>query len=486
MLFIGIDLGTSSVKLLLTDENGKILGSVSGSYPVNYPFPGWSEQSPEDWYTVTIDCIKKLTADCDRTQIKGLAVAGQMHGLVTLDRSGNVIRPAILWNDGRSEKQTRYLNNVIGRDTLTKYTGNIAFAGFTAPKILWMKENEPELFDKIDKILLPKDYLIYRLTGEFATDPSDASGTLYYDVKNRRWSKEMLDILGIDEKMLPTVHESFREAGKLKAELCGLFGFSDVTVAAGAGDNAAAAVGCGAVGDGTCNLSLGTSGTLFLPSEEFKGDPNNALHAFAHADGGYHLMGCMLSAASCGKWWIEDILNTDDYFAEQELDKQNNVYFLPYLMGERSPHNDAAARGVFFGLSADTSRKDMTTAVYEGVTFGLKDSLMAAQSDNVCPTQTTICGGGAKSAQWRQLCADILGIPVVRPEVEEGPAYGAAILAMVAVGVYPTVKDAAKKLVKFSVPCIPNKDKAEYYNSKYATWKKLYPALKPLFPECVK
>ena len=369
MLYIGIDLGTSAVKLLLMDEKGQIHKIVSKEYPLYFPHSGWSEQNPEDWYEQTIDGMQELLEECDRTKVAGISFGGQMHGLVVLDGEDQVIRPAILWNDGRTVKETDYLNETIGKKNLSRYTANIAFAGFTAPKLLWMKENEPELFAKIKKIMLPKDYLAYRLSGVHSTDYSDASGMLLLDVKNRCWSREMMDISGISRDQLPDLYESYEAVGTLKPELAEALGLSaEVKIAAGAGDNAAAAVGTGTVGDNRCNISLGTSGTIFISSENFGVDAHNALHSFAHADGHYHLMGCMLSAASCNKWWMDEILSTKDYQKEQEGIKklgENKVYFLPYLMGERSPHNDPDARGTFIGMTMDTTRSDMTQAVLE-------------------------------------------------------------------------------------------------------------------------
>ena len=398
MLFIGVDLGTSAVKLLLMDEEGDIKKIVSREYPLFFPHPGWSEQKPEDWFAQSMEGIKELTAECDKSQVAGISFGGQMHGLVALDAEDNVIRPAILWNDGRTGEETDYLNTVIGKDKLSAYTANIAFAGFTAPKILWMKKNEPENFAKIAKIMLPKDYLAYKLSGSFCTDVSDASGMLLMDVKNRCWSKEMLDICGITEEMLPKLYESYEVVGTLKEDIAKELGLpAEVKVIAGAGDNAAAAVGTGTVGDGRCNISLGTSGTIFISSKNFGVDEHNALHSFAHADGYYHLMGCMLSAASCNKWWNEEILKTTDFAAEQAgIQKlgENNVFFLPYLMGERSPHNNPDARAMFIGMSMDTTREDMTQAVLEGVAFGLRDSLEVARSLGIKIERT-------KDLRWR-------------------------------------------------------------------------------------
>ncbi len=319
MYFIGVDLGTSAVKLLLMDEEGKIVNIVSREYPLYFPHPGWSEQKPEDWWEQSKEGIRELVKDVDKSQVAGISFGGQMHGLVILDENDNVIRPAILWNDGRTAEETDYLNQVIGKETLSGYTANIAFAGFTAPKILWMQKHEPDLWKRVKKIMLPKDYLAYRLSGTFCTDYSDASGMLLLDVEHRAWSEQMLEICHVEREQLPKLYESYEVVGTLKPEIAEELGLSpEVKIIAGAGDNAAAAVGTGTVGEGRCNLSLGTSGTLFISSEKFGVDAHNALHSFDHADGGYHLMGCMLSAASCNKWWMDEILKTTEYAREQE------------------------------------------------------------------------------------------------------------------------------------------------------------------------
>lgn len=485
MLYIGIDLGTSAVKLLLMDEKGQIHKIVSKEYPLYFPHSGWSEQNPEDWYEQTIDGMQELLEECDRTKVAGISFGGQMHGLVVLDGEDQVIRPAILWNDGRTVKETDYLNETIGKKNLSRYTANIAFAGFTAPKLLWMKENEPELFAKIKKIMLPKDYLAYRLSGVHSTDYSDASGMLLLDVKNRCWSREMMDISGISRDQLPDLYESYEAVGTLKPELAEALGLSaEVKIAAGAGDNAAAAVGTGNVGDNRCNISLGTSGTIFISSENFGVDAHNALHSFAHADGHYHLMGCMLSAASCNKWWMDEILSTKDYQKEQEGIKklgENKVYFLPYLMGERSPHNDPDARGTFIGMTMDTTRSDMTQAVLEGVAFALRDSFEVARSLGLKIERTKICGGGAKSALWKKIIANVLNVKVDVLENEEGPAYGGAILAAVACGEFASVTEAAEKLVRVVETVEPDSQLTEKYEEKYKKFREIYPACKALF-----
>lgn len=485
MLYIGVDLGTSAVKLLLMDEKGEIRKIVSKEYPLYFPHPGWSEQNPEDWFLKTVEGIKELTAECEKSKVAGISFGGQMHGLVALDGEDRVIRPAILWNDGRTGEETDYLNEVIGKDKLSEHTANIAFAGFTAPKILWMKKHEPENFAKIRKIMLPKDFLAYKLSGVFCTDVSDASGMLLLDVKNRCWSKEMLDICGISERQLPKLYESFQAVGTLRPEIAEELGLSgQVKVIAGAGDNAAAAVGTGTVGDGMCNISLGTSGTVFISSKSFGVDENNALHSFAHADGNYHLMGCMLSAASCNKWWNEDILKTKDFAAEQaQITRlgENNVFYLPYLMGERSPHNNPDARAMFIGMSMDTTRADMTQAVLEGVAFALRDSLEVAKSLGIRIERTKICGGGAKSPLWKKMIANIMNLKVDVIESEEGPALGGAMLAAVGCGEYPDVETIAEKLVKVVDTVEPEEELVAKYEEKYQKFKKIYPAVKELY-----
>lgn len=485
MLYIGIDLGTSAVKLLLMDSDGKIVNIVSREYPLYFPHPGWSEQKPEDWYAQTMDGIKELIKDVDKSQVAGISFGGQMHGLVILDKEDNVIRPAILWNDGRTTEETDYLNNVIGKEKLSGYTANIAFAGFTAPKILWVKNKEPENFAKIAKIMLPKDYIAYKLTGVHCTDVSDASGMLLFDVKNRKWSKEMCDICGISETQLAKCYESYEAVGTVLPQIAAELGIPEsCKVAAGAGDNAAAAVGTGTVGDNMCNISLGTSGTIFISSKKFGVDKFNALHSFAHADGSYHLMGCMLSAASCNKWWMDEIIGTKDYAQEQKaIEKlgENHVYFLPYLMGERSPHNNPNARATFIGMTMDTTRADMTQAVLEGVAFALRDSLEVAKSLGIDLKRTKICGGGAKSPLWKKMIANILNLKVDVIESEEGPAMGGAMLAAVACGEYGSVEEIAAKVVKIVDTVEPDPELVAKYEARYARFKEIYPTCKPLF-----
>lgn len=487
MLYIGVDLGTSAVKLLLMDEKGKIHNIVSKEYPLSFPHPGWSEQNPQDWKEQSLAGIKELIADADKSQIAGISFGGQMHGLVVLDENDEVIRPAILWNDGRTTKETDYLNEVIGKDKLSKYTANIAFAGFTAPKILWLKEQEPENFAKINKIMLPKDYLAYVLSGVHCTDYSDASGMLLLDVEHKCWSKEMLEICNVKEEQLPTLYESYEVVGNVKPEIAEELGIpTSVKVIAGAGDNAAAAVGTGTVGEGRCNISLGTSGTIFISSKKFGVDEHNALHSFDHADGYYHLMGCMLSAASCNKWWMDEILKTKEYAKEQEqICKlgENKVFYLPYLMGERSPHNDPKARATFIGMTMDTTREDMTQAVLEGVAFGLRDSLEVARSLGIQIERTKICGGGAKSPLWKKIVANVMNLKVDVIESEEGPGYGGAILAAVGCKEFASVEEATEKLVKIVDTVEPDAELVAKYEERYQRFRQIYPTLKGLFQE---
>ena len=481
--YIGIDLGTSAVKLLMVDDAGAIVKSTSREYPLYFPHPGWSEQNPEDWWNAVQDGLKELTEGIDAGTIAGIGCGGQMHGLVILDRDDRVIRPAILWNDGRTAQEVDYLNNVIGKEKLSALTANIAFAGFTAPKLLWVKKNEPENFRRIARIMLPKDYINYMLTGVHACDYSDASGMLLLDVEHKRWSDEMLEICGVSESQMPRLFESYEVIGNVTADV-GLP--HTAKVVAGAGDNAAAAVGTGTVGDGACNISLGTSGTVFISSEKFGVDPFNALHAFAHADGRYHLMGCMLSAASCNKWLCDEILKTTDYAGEQKdiTDDRlgnNRVYFLPYLMGERSPINDTNARATFLGMSMDTTRSDMVQAVLEGVAFAIRDSFQVARSLGIDIRRSKVCGGGAKSPLWRKIFANVLNLPLDIPQTEEGPGYGGAMLAMVGCGRYESVKACADALVSVRETVLPDPEIAARYEKQYQNFREIYPTLKGLF-----
>ena len=491
------------MKGILADARGTIVRQATATYDVIYPQNGWTEQNPSDWIVALNNvlaellCVGKNCNKCDINDclsaksdtlsivkcVKGISFGGQMHGLVALDKYGEVIRPCILLNDGRTKKQTAYLNEVVGKQTLSELTGNIAFAGFTAPKLLWLKENEPDNFARIDKIMLPKDYLAYYLSGVVATDYSDASGTLLLDVKNKCWSQKMANVCGITLQNLPELHESYDVIGTIKHDIAARFGMSYVKVVIGAGDNAAAAIGTGTVNDGDCNVSLGTSGTIFVCQNKFSVDRNNALHSFAHANGKWHLMGCILSAASCRKWWLVDILETCDYATdEQQISNVDSgtVIFLPYLSGERSPHNDVNAKGAFVGLTATTTRAQMSRAVLEGVAFAIRDCYEVAKANGLQITRTNLCGGGARSATWQQIFADVLGIPVHILATEQGPSYGAAILAMVGCSVYRDVAEATEQMVSIKQTILPNPQNVAKYQKKYDTFTKLYPLLKTL------
>ena len=477
--YIGVDLGTSAVKLLLADEGGKVLSSASESYPVFYPHAGWSEQNPNDWLAAVERAMPRLLHGFDGACVRGISFGGQMHGLVVLDEKDEVIRPCILWNDGRTQAQTDYLNDKV--KGIVKFTANRAFAGFTAPKILWLEEHEPENFARISKIMLPKDYLIYKLTGAFVTDLSDASGTLLLDVENRNWSGDMLEICHVKREWLPELKESYEAVGELKPCYAEKWGLAKVKAAAGAGDNAAAATGTGNVKEGDCTISLGTSGTVFISRDKFIADAGAQLHSFCHANGRYHLMGCILSAAACYGWWT-GVLQSDDNAREQAGGERymgvNNVYFLPYLMGERSPHNDVHAKGAFIGLRPDTTRTQMTVAVLEGVAFALRDCIEVARRGGTEIKSARLCGGGAASPLWRKIIADVCGIPVEMPAVEQGPAYGAAMLAMVAGGAYKDVFEATEKIVRVKETILPDAETAKKYDERYTVFTKLYPALK--------
>lgn len=479
--FIGLDIGTSGVKAMIISKD-EIINTVSFDYPVYYPANGWSEQNPQDWYNASIEAIKTLTKDINPKDVEAVSFSGQMHGLVMLDENDDVIRPAILWNDGRSENEVNYLNDEIGKDFLLKNTGNIAFPGFTAPKILWVKKNEPENFSRAKKICLPKDYVAYKLSGSFATDTSDAAGTLYFDTRTRRWSKPMLDIININEAMLPKVYESDEVIGVVKKDIAAALGLNEnVKVVIGAGDNAASAIGTGTVNDGDCNISLGTSGTVFVMSNKFCCDEQNAIHSFCSANRGYHYLACILSAASCQKWWIEEILNTGyDFDRLYPFVGKSNVIFLPYLMGERSPINDAKIRGAFFNLSSDTKKEEMTLAVLEGVAFALRQNIDIIRSLGVEISKSKICGGGAKNKLWLEIIASVLNIELQIPVLEHGGVLGASMLAAKNCLTNDEYRKTQSEFYKIKSTVKPDKNTVNYYEKKYRYFLKIYPAIKEL------
>jgi len=485
-LFIGGDLGTSALKLTLIDEKGRIIRSLSISYPVSYPLSGLSEQDAESYLEAFEKGIGELLKAEEKPDVMGLAIDGQMHGLVALDEKGEPLRKVILWNDSRSTEECRYLNETIGKEVLLAETGNIAYPGFTLPKILWMKNHEPNLYAKIAHVMLPKDYLVYRLTGEFSTDYSDACGTLLLDVKNKRWSEKMIQLSGLPISVLPPLHVSSEKVGHLTSAIAKRLGLSsDVFVLAGAGDNAAGALGSGAAQNGHAVISLGTSGTISLASENYVYASNGAIHSFIGADGGYFLLSCMLSAASCVSWYLGQILQQNDYaklYAAIDSEKlgQNHVYFLPYLMGERSPINDPSARGCFIGISPTTTQADLTQSILEGVAFALRDSFDALKQCGAQIERCSLTGGGAKSPLWCQLMSDVFAMDFSLLSSQSGASYGMGLLCLVHAGIYSSIEEVEKTLVATTI-CHPQQEKASLYEKRYHEWKLLYPAIKGTF-----
>lgn len=476
--YVGIDLGTSSVKTLLLSGEGQVVSSVTKEYPLYFPKNGWSEQNPEHWYNETLSALKELLFNIEPDSVCSFSFSGQMHGLVMLDKNDKVIRPALLWNDSRSQSQTDSLNE--DKDFLLDNAANIAFAGFTLPKLLWVKENEKENYSKIAKIMLPKDYLAYRLSGNACTDVSDASGTLYFDVKNRCWSEEILKKHQIEKQWLPRVLESDECAGTLKAELASQLNQSKVKIIIGAGDNAAAAIGTGTVKNGDCNISLGTSGTVFCVSDSFSLDRESAIHSFCSASRNYHQMACMLSAAVCCNWWTEKILR-DSYDSLPQKEKalgENEVFFLPYLMGERSPLNDTKIRGMFYGMSLDTDKDDMSLAVLEGVAFALRHNIELIKAMGINIEKSNICGGGTKNKLWLKIISNVLAIDLDIPESGEGAALGAAMLAAKGVMTKQEYAELENKVYRIKETISPCYELIKKYEEKYKQWLKLYPALK--------
>lgn len=484
-MFIGIDLGTTGVKIILVNALGDVIAKTTESYPLSMPKPLWTEQNPEDWYNQTMKGLKKVIKGYEK-DIEAISFSGQMHGLVILDENDDVIRPALLWNDQRTTAEVQYLNETIGIDVLQQETGNIALTGLTAPKLLWIKNNEPELFQKIKKIMLPKDYLLYRLSGEFATDVSDISGSLFYDIKKKQYSQKMLDILKIDERQLPTVYESYEKVGYLTETVKKTLQIQqDVKIIAGGGDQAVGAVGVGTVSPGKSSMSLGTSGVVYVATNEFQVDTQSHLQSYRDSTGHYLMMGVILNAAGSLKWWNEKIFKEHDYdkfFEELSYTSiSDSLYFLPYLSGERAPINDSKAKGMFFGLQAHHEKGHMHRALVEGITYALKESFDLIQNLGTEIVNIRITGGGAKSAIWAQMIADIMNVAVEVMAIDEGPALGAAILAMVGNGTYPSVSATCEKLLQVKTTFYPQNEHVALYQKKYNVYKKLYETVKPLY-----
>ncbi len=451
-MYIGIDLGTSSVKILLMAKDGQIVDEATQEYPVYYPKTNWAEQIPEDWWQGTLNALKMLIANNQdiKSEIKGIGFSGQMHGMVALNASGEVLTPAIIWCDQRTSEECDEITRHFGQETLSELVGNKALTGFTGPKILWIKKHFPDVFENVAMYLLPKDYINYRLSGDFATDYSDASGMLLLDVKNKCYSKPILEYIGITEAQLPKLHESYEVTGKLSEALKTELGLTqDVIIVGGAGDQAAGAIGTGTVSEGVVSVTLGTSGVVFAAHDAYKVDDQNRLHAFCHASGRYHSMGVMLSAANCLKWWTDQVTNTEIEIVLEEIDEHiSDTIFLPYLMGERTPYADPNARGTFIGMDMNTGRKEMTKALLEGVSFGLKDSLDILKDMAIPVEEIRVIGGGAKSIKWRQILADIFGQKIVGINTNQGGALGAAILAAVGDNAFTSVDEATKQSLK--------------------------------------
>jgi xylulokinase len=479
-VLLGLDVGTGGARAVAVDESGNVVAEASSEYPLHSPRPGWTEQNPEDWWQGAKEVLGRVGAEVE-DGIVGLGLTGQMHGSVFLDASGEVLRPALLWNDQRTYRQCEKITESVGEERLIQLSGNPALTGFQAPKILWLKDEEPENYSRVSSILLPKDYVRLRLTGEHATDASDAAGTLLLDVKRRDWSGEILDALEIPAEWMPEVFEGPENTGALHEDVAGELGLpSGIPVAAGGGDNAAAAVGVGVVEEGLLSSSVGTSGVLFAASGGFTPDPSGRIHAFCHAvPEEYHLMGVTLSAGGSLQWW-RDATGADYDELVEATEKvppgAEGLVFLPYLSGERTPHLDPQARGAFVGLTSRHSIPHMTRAVMEGVVYSLRDSLKIMRELDVPVEQVRATGGGARSPLWRQLQADVYGVPIHRTTADEGPAHGAALLSGVAAGVYRDVDEACSTVRLREEITEPDPEQSRIYEEYYEIYRSLYPA----------
>lgn len=473
--FIGIDLGTSALKAILIDSFGNILKQVKIKQDVISLKENYSEQDPNVWYKNLIKALKILVKANNENELISIGFSGQMHGLVMLDKDDNVIRNAILWNDGRSYKEVEYLNNEIGKDILVNETGNIAFSGFTFPKLLWVKNNEYDNFLKINKVMLPKDYLVYKLTGKFVSDVSDLSGTLFFNTKEKKYSKKMLEFVQISDDKLPKILNSYDVVGFVKDEFKKVLKLkNDVKVVIGGGDNAIAAIGNGIVKCGNTNISLGTSGTVFIKCKEYIKLKNNSIHMFCDATGAYSMLGCILSASSARKRFLEDVLSSNDYKKSEERIKsvaKTDVLFLPFLNGERTPYNNSNLKGSFLNLNINSKKEELEKAIMEGVAFALKESFEIAKENGVVIKESSICGGGAKSDIWCQIIADVLNIKIIKEDLDEGPSFGAALISMKGVGEIDNFNEIKTKFIKIKKVYFPNSLNASYYEEKYKKYK---------------
>jgi xylulokinase len=505
-VFLGIDVGTSGTKSLAMREDGKILATATVEYPLSHPKPGWSEQQPEDWWNGAVESVKKTlkTGRVKPDDVAGIGLSGQMHGSVFLDRNGAVIRPAILWNDQRTAAECADIERKAGgREKLISLVANPALTGFTAPKILWLRKNEPRNFERCAKVLLPKDYVRYRLTGEFATEVSDASGTLLLDVRNRKWSQTLLDKLDLSAKLLPTVHESEEVSGKLSDVAAKVLGLKKGTpVVGGGGDQAAGAVGNGIVRRGVISATMGTSGVVFAHSDDVQIDPHGRVHTFCHAvRGKWHVMGVVLSAGGSLQWYRNQLaakevadarrLKTDPYnlITEQAAEApagSEGLFFLPYLTGERTPHADPYARGAWIGLTLRHNRSHLIRSVMEGATYAMRDCLEIINGMNVPIREIRLSGGGARSEFWRQMQADVYGRRVCTINAEEGPAYGVALLAAAGTGRYKGVTEACNAAIRVVSSTDPQAEAKRAYSKSYPIYRKLYQSLKADFADIAK
>ncbi len=499
-IVIGLDVGTSGTKGIAIDAQGSVLASALAEYPLLSPKPNWAEQHPSDWKAAAIEVLSRLAQSLGARarDVKGIGLTGQMHGSVFLDASNAVLRPAILWCDQRTAKQCDDITSKVGATQLIEMVCNPALTGFTAPKILWLRENEPDVYEKVRKVLLPKDYIRYELTGEFATDVADASGTLLFDVKNRQWHRGLMSTLGIDPEFMPRAYEGPEVTGGLTAWAAEATGLPPgIPVVAGGGDQAAGGVGCGIVRRGVISSTVGTSGVVFAFAENVSLDPQGRVHTFCHSvPGKWHVMGVMLSAGGSLRWFRDALCqNEKAVAAETGADPYEYITaaasripigaegltFLPYLTGERTPHKDPFAKGAFVGLSLRHTRAHMARAVLEGVAFGMRDSLEIIREMGVAIEQVRASGGGARSPLWRQIQADANKAPLVLINVDEGPAYGAALLATVATGMHTSVESACDATIRVVDSCAPDAARSQQYDVWFAEYQAAYRALAPGF-----
>jgi xylulokinase len=498
--FIGIDIGTTGAKAVLMDVNGVVVTTATIEYQMFTPHPLWAEQNPDDWWNATCKSIQNVLSQSKINvgDVKGVGLTGQMHGLVTLDKDGKVLYPCIMWNDQRTSVECKEITDKIGFKNLLSITGNQVLPGFTAPKILWLRKNKPDIYSKINKVLLPKDYIRFKLTNEFFSDVSDASGTLLLNVKERKWSQEILNKLEIPIEWLPEVVESISQTGSITKQASDLTGLIEGTpVFAGGGDQAAGGIGAGVVKEGIVSIVLGTSGVVFTHSDKYRIEPEGKLHAFCHsAPEKWHLMGVTLSAAGSFRWY-RDTFAYEEKLVAQKSSKDvyeiltnkastipagsEGLFFLPYLSGERTPYSDPNAKGAFIGLSVRHTKAHLTRSVLEGVAYSLKDCFELISNLGIKAESLIISGGGAKSKLWRSIIADVFNAEIKTLTCTEGAPYGAAILAAVGSGNYKNVNEACEKILKIDSKIEPDKKRASIYNDFYSIYKQLYPQLNNSF-----